>query len=158
MCSQCSSSFISPTYTHSENSVHWGTATHQLRQRNTTNDVTVVVNNLRDRLTEDFIALALTYLKCQPPCARPGDLCWHPPADWMWCFRIKYSLGERKRRKSGEARLTLHVYDTLIASMIIPPHYGFPAHIYSCVQFSLCSSLWSINNLRKCAGTPRHTP
>lgn len=71
---------------------------------------------------------------------------------------MKYSLGERKKRESAEAKLALHVYDTLIASMIIPPHYAFPARIYSCVQFSLCSSLCGINNLRKCAGTPRHTP
>lgn len=69
---------FSPSYTHS---VHGDTSPHQLRPRNTTNNVTVVVNNLGDRLTKGFIALALTYLKCQPPCARPGDLRWHPPAD-----------------------------------------------------------------------------
>lgn len=44
--------------------------------------VTLVVNNLRNRLANVFIALALTYLKCQPPHARAGDLCWHPPG-WL---------------------------------------------------------------------------
>lgn len=36
---------------------------------------------------------------------------------------MKYSRGERKRGKSAEARLALHVSDILIASMIIPPRY-----------------------------------
>lgn len=70
------------------------------------------------------------------------------PADLMQWFRMKYILGERKRRKSAEAEATPHVSDTLIASMIIPPHYTFPAHIYSCFQFALWSSLWGINNQR----------
>lgn len=70
------------------------------------------------------------------------------PADLMQRFRVKYSLGERKRRKSAEAETGPRVSDALIASMIIPPHYTFPAHIYSCFQFALWSSLGDINNLR----------
>lgn len=70
------------------------------------------------------------------------------PADLMQWVRVKYSLGGMKRRKSVKAETTPHVSDTLIASMIIPPHYTLPAHIYSCFQFALWSSLRGINNLR----------
>lgn len=70
------------------------------------------------------------------------------PADLMQWFRMKYSLSERKGRKSAEAENSPHVSDALIASMIIPPHYTLPAHIYSCFQFALWSSLRDINNLR----------
>lgn len=69
------------------------------------------------------------------------------PADLMPWFRMKYSLSERKRRKSAEAEISPRVSDALIASMIIPPHYTFPAYIYSYFQFALWSSLRDINNL-----------
>lgn len=69
-------------------------------------------------------------------------------ADLMQWFRMKYSLSERKRRKSAEAETGPRVSDVLIASMIIPPHHTFLAYIYSCFQFALRSSLSDINNLR----------
>lgn len=72
-------SFKLSTDSHNVNSVHTCTPTHQLR--NTTNNLTIVVNNLGDRLIKDFIALAWTYLKCQHPRWGPQDLCWHPPPD-----------------------------------------------------------------------------